>query len=253
MRAAPITYKTSLAAAPLGIRVKISPVAVQHRNFPPSLQAPKAPRLRRVCYANKLESVESKPQLEEEEHGPFHSVSQVAGLAHKFVFDAWSLIQKLVELVQRVRLAAAAIQTSSESRSVEGEQTSASTMSAASSTSAAPLQLLSAATLGAVTHLRQTLTDDSGTLEAKWRALESTARQQMGGLFTVTRASAEALDKLQASSGDAAERLWNQQSAAAVVEEEEALKRQVFSQVFAELNAQAKRDGNNFVGYSAAY
>jgi hypothetical protein len=208
-----------------------------------------------VCYANKIESVELKAELEEEQHGPFHSVSQVAGLALQLVFDSWSLIQKLVELVQRVRLASAAIQTSAESRSVEGEQIS-STMSASSSTSpsAAPLQLLSAATLGAVTHLRQTLTDDSGTLEAKWRALESTARQQMGGLFTVTRISAEALDKLQASSGDAAERLWNQQSAAAVVEEEEALKRQVFDQVFAELNAQAKKNGgSNFVGYSAAY
>jgi hypothetical protein len=160
-------------------------------------------------------------------------------------------VQNLWSLVQRIRLAAASIQASTESRSLEAEEQQVSP-------APAPLQMLSDITdggWGLITHLRQTLTDDSGTLEAKWRALESTARQQMGGLFVVTRASAEALDKLQASSGDAAavvERLWNQQSAAAVVEEEEALKRQVFAQVFAELNAQALRVGNNFVGYSAA-
>jgi hypothetical protein len=181
----------------------------------------------------------------------------MAGFALKLVFDAWSLLQRLVHLVQRVRIAAAAIQDSAAASSVEEEEMSSATFmnaaapSSSSSSGAAP-QLLQA-TLGAITHLRKTLTDDSGTLETKWRALESTARQQMGGLFVVTRASAQALEKLQASSGDAAERLWNQQSAAAVVEEEEALKRQVFAQVYAELNAQAKRDGpNNFVGYSAA-
>jgi len=253
MRTSPAAHKSSLAATPHP-RGTLSPIAVagsQNRELLPSVQAPKAPRLRGVCYAIRTDSTEPNAHLEEEQDGPLHSVSQVAGLALKLVFDAWNMIQKLVELVQRVRLAAAKIQASAESRSVEGEEIS-STMSAASSSSAAPLQLLSTATLGAVTHLRQTLTDDSGTLEAKWRALESTARQQMGGLFTATRASAEVLDKLQASSGDAAERLWNQQSAAAVVEEEEALKRQVFDQIFAELNAQAKRDGGNFVGYSAA-
>ena len=251
MKAAQLNQKISVASARLSLRPLVyNPVAGQivEARF---LLAPKAPRLR-VCYANNTRDTEvpaEKAQLEET-HGPFHSVTQLANVALKLVFDAWSMIQKLVELVQRVRIAANAIQASADSRSTE--QQISSTTAASSTSAAAPLQLLSAATLGAVTHLRQTLTDDSGTLEAKWRALESTARQQMGGLFNVTRASVQALDALQASSGDAAERLWNQQSVAAVVEEEEALKRQVFAQVYAELNAQAKKDGGNFVGWCAA-
>lgn len=252
MKAAQIHQKISIAASPLSLRPLVyNPVAAQVRESR-LLQAPKAPRLR-VCYANNVDKVGSpaeKPELEEA-HGPFHSVSQIAQVAFKLVLDAWSLVQKLFESLQRVRLAAAAIQASADSRSLE-EEISSTTAASSSLSKAAPFQLLSAATAGAVTHLCQTLTDDSGTLEVKWRALESTARQQMGYLFNVTQASAQALEALQASSGDAAERLWNQQSAAAVVEEEEALKRQVFAQVFAELNAQAKRDGSNFVGYSAA-
>ena len=159
-------------------------------------------------------------------------------------------MQRLIELVQRVRIAAEAIQASANSGSAPP---SAQILNATLpvSTTQAPLQILSAATLGAVTHLRHTLTDATSTLEVKWRALESTAGERMGGLFTATTESAAALDALQASTGDAAPRLWSKHSTAAVVEEEDALRRQVFAQVYAELNAQAKRSGGN-MGYSPA-
>ena len=106
--------------------------------------------------------------------------------------------------------------------------------------------------MSAVTHLRQTLTDATGTLEAKWRALDGTAAQR-NGLFAATHASATALDALQASSGEATPRQWSQNSTAVVMEEEEALRRSVFLQVYAELNAQAKKNsGEEFVGYCPA-
>ena len=105
----------------------------------------------------------------------------------------------------------------------------------------APLQFLSVATMGAVTHLRHTLTDATGTLEAKWRALENTAGERMSGLFAATRDSATVLTALQQSTGEATPRQWSQQSTAAVLVEEEALRRQVFAQVYAELNAKAKQ------------
>jgi len=105
-----------------------------------------------------------------------------------------------------------------------------------------PLQLLSAATLGAVTHLRQTLTDATSTLDVKLRAMESTVGEGVGRLFSATCASAEAQ-----GGPRAVEQLHN----AAVVEQEEALRQQVFAQVFAELNDQARRGSHN-IGYSAA-
>lgn len=217
---------------------------------PSFVHAARLPRL----VAVRASSVDTTPEPERpsspETQGPLHAVGQFGAFAIKLVVDAWSLVQRLIELVQRVRIAAEAIKASANSGSAP-PSAPLPVNATASASPAAPLQLLSAATMGAVTHLRHTLTDATSTLEVKWRALETTAGDRMGGLFTATKDSAAALDALQATTGDAASRLWSQNSTAAVVQEEEALRRQVFAQVYAELNAQARRSGGN-AGYSPA-
>lgn len=152
-----------------------------------------------------------------------------------------------MHLLRRVHIAAAIIQASSNSAS-----TSRPANSNVQQPAEPPLSVrFSTATHGAVTHLRHTLTDATGTLEVKWRALESTASERMGTLFSATRESAAALELLEASgSGAAASRMWTLESTAAVVEQEEALRRQVFEQVLAELNSQAGRQEN--LGYGTA-
>ena len=171
----------------------------------------------------------------------------ILGVAAKLVHDALQLLQRLFQLVQRMRTAADAIQASVDSRAETAGTLQPLAAAAASTT---PLQLLSAVTLGAATHLRKTLTDATGTMDVKWTALESTLGERMGGLFSATRDSAQALGGAAAGRAPPSRALEAEHNAA-VVEQEEALRLQVFAQVYAELNAQARRGGPT-VGYEAA-
>lgn len=102
---------------------------------------------------------------------------------------------------------------------------------------------------GAATHLRQSLCDATGTLDSKWQALEGSTTGAMTGLFHAARDSAAALGEQELS--PAATRAWQQESAAQVAHEEDALRAAVFAQVYAELRSKDGRPGSS--GYRAAY
>jgi hypothetical protein len=149
--------------------------------------------------------------------------------------------------VQRVRAAAAAIHAASEARAAAAPRAPAAPPS--------PLHAITAATAGAVAHLAHTMNDASGTLEAKWTALEGTTTQLQAQLFQATHASAEALGAYEGVDCRAASStLWAHESAAAVVETEEALRLQVYAQVYAQLTAAAAGGGGAATGarYGAA-
>jgi len=141
-----------------------------------------------------------------------------------------------------VRIAGAAIHAASERSAAAAAAASAASASAAAPAAVSPLKLaLTAAASGAVVHLCHTMNDASGTLDAKWRALEGAAAQGHAALFRATQASAQALGEYSGSEGLAGRTLWAHESTAQVLEQEDALRMQVFAQVYSELNASARR------------
>jgi len=168
----------------------------------------------------------------------------------------FSPLQRLFELLQRVRIAAAALQASVDSRAASSQHKEPSAGPATGAPSVSLPQRLatgiSAATFGAVAHLRQTLTDASGTMDVKWRAMESTVGEGVSKLFSATRASAELQSAFAEGAPVGAARKVAEQHNAAVMQSEEALREQVFAQVYAELCAQARQRGSQDIGYSPA-
>lgn len=161
-------------------------------------------------------------------HGaaPLHTLSRVALIAMKFFHEAFSLIERLFQLLQRLRTAAKSIQESVDPSPVQ------------LSVHPPTLPKLSLfKTLSAITHLRHTLTDATGTLDAKWNALETTASDKLDNLFIATTASAAVVTTIQQNGGkvDPHTRHVARQSNEAVVKEEQALREQVFAQVYTEL------------------
>ncbi|PSC71877.1 hybrid NRPS PKS isoform B [Micractinium conductrix] len=104
------------------------------------------------------------------------------------------------------------------------------------------IDFLSAATTGAVEHLRHTLMDAGAGLEPKMRALERTASSVQDTLFQAARAHSEAV-RSNPQVG-----MWKQPSIIAVLSEEEKLRDAVFAQVYAELS----QKDNNSLSFNVA-
>lgn len=191
----------------------------------------KKQRLRKAVHAVSLPNVESSDRF-----APIEAMTQ---LVAKFVQDALVMMQKLFQAVTRIRIAAAAI--ASISRAEETPVTLNSFVVEQEPRVKFVEEKKKDGSPKIATSLQHTLNDVTGTLEAKWKALESSLESRAGNLFSATQKSATALQSIQGNSA-ATLRLWSLETTASVLKHEEELRQQVFEKVLAELEA---RDGRS--------
>lgn len=180
----------------------------------------------------------SMPNVEPSRFAPLETMSQVAAQVAKFVQDALIMIQKLFQSVVRVRIAAAAIASLSRDEKSVSAPPESSNKDLGLPLQAPPgFQENSSKGKDApkfATSLQHTLNDVTGTLDAKWKALESSLESRAGSLFSATQKSATALQSIQGGSA-ATLRMWSLETTASVLKHEEELRQQVFEKVLAEL------------------
>jgi hypothetical protein len=193
-------------------------------------------RLRKAVHAVSLPNVESSDR--------FTPIEAMTQLVAKFVQDALVMMQKLFQAVSRVRIAAAAIASISRAKETSGTTSFVAAERESQQGKRVLRSVVEEKNDGApriATSLQHTLNDVTGTLEAKWKALESSLESRAGDLFSATQKSATALQSIQGSSA-ATLRLWSLETTASVLKHEEELRQQVFEKVLAELEA---RDGRS--------
>lgn len=188
------------------------------------------------AHASQANSVRTDIQDNEQAATPHRQIQSFFGLIEArvglaaaqalqdFVVNVLLLLKAAIKLIMQMKAYTAAIEKASPAKIVEAPPIPVKQEKQQPALS--PLQRFSFATVNTVTRLRQTLLDATGTLEAKQSALDITSCAAASGLFDATCKAA--VGSLTRAEGKAASRV--------VVEQEEALRQQVFAQIYAELS-----------------
>lgn len=206
-----------------------------------------------------------------------NSVEGAAVWVTKLVHDGFRLVLQLIRLVIRVQRAAETIMrysALSTNRNNSGENSSSRTLALVqvgetqtevrnsrpnreemeinevkkSPEGATNLPKISVAAQEAVRVLQATLMDATGTLESKYEVLSSAAGDRLEGLYNVTKDTAEVFGSVElvknVRSADAfAARRHAEKCAATVMQQEEALRAAIFSQVMSQLRENKNKKG----------